>query len=63
MTNRTLKVNNHPLFILLYCTKCELHAIFYKGNGKTWPSVLFLGLITFHLYCYSKSKGKRDDTR
>ena len=30
-------------------------------NGKAWLSVLFLGVITFHLSCYSEIKGKKDE--
>ena len=52
-----LKINNCPLFILLYYTKSSSLAIFYKDNG-TWLSVLFLEVIVFHLSCYSKVRGK-----
>ena len=56
-----LKVNNRLLFILLYYTNSTSLTIFYKDTSKTWLSVLFLGVITFHLSCYSEIKGKKDD--
>ena len=54
-----LKVNNCPLFILLYYTKFSSLAIFYTDSGKTWLSVLFLRVIAFHLTCYSEIKVKK----
>ena len=49
-----LKVNNRPLFTLLYYTKLSNLIFFYKNNGKTWLSVLILEVITYHLSCYSE---------
>ena len=61
ITNRTLKFNNDPHFIFLFYIKFSIFAIFYKDNGKTWLFVLFLGVITFHISCYSEIKEKKDD--
>ena len=59
ITNLTLKFNNHPLFILQYYTKFISLTLFYKDNGKTWLSVLFLRVITFHFFVIQKLREKR----
>ena len=64
ITNRTLKF----IIIYFFYPFFTLHKIwqlsnfFYKDDGKIWLSVTdFLGVITFHLYCYSDIKRKNDD--
>ena len=56
-----LKVNKRPLFIHLYYTKFSILAIFYKDNARPGYLCYLLGVITFHLSCYSEIKGKRND--
>ena len=55
-----IKINSRPLFTLLYYTQFSSLAIFSKDNGKTCLYVLFLGNITFYLYCSSEIKGEKD---
>ena len=49
-------------FLFFYTTQnLAAQQYFCKDNSETWLSVLFVGLITFHLSSYSKIKGKKND--
>ena len=44
-----LKVNNLLLIMFFTTHNLTVLPLMYKDNGKTWLSMLFLEVITFHL--------------